>query len=455
MSQNKDDIDTPMFLWLALLLIVLLVIPALYAAKAGVINGAFLAFAKVQLRPFVPFSDEAQRAWVRISALDLETLTWKQVQGVLTYTGKWIRWPLALLLGLLGVASLFMTRTKDLIRRLNMESLLRNNAESFPCLRPIVGRGKYLLSPESFDSGLWRVARSPIQFAVENELLLNKNGTPFTPEEALRMGLGSKELPAYGQAVLDETKTLEVLQTQLGPAFTGFKELSPCRQALAAAFLSYANGDKKGCLAILDAVASSYSEDKGIATCPVLAQWAFQRKLEKAWKRHKNILAEPSLARHSSYELSWFMALLTRARQKGVLAGSQFLWLRPLDRPLWYALNQCGGRAAWPEGAAAWAHHAAEDKAGQTLPEPHVSAAVAGLRNSLAAQGWFIDTPGAAIEPQSSPDSGDNLEAVSSELDSGASGIGIEPMPNMVYAEAEDDPEYDANDDPILAQELY
>ena len=62
------------------------------------------------------------------------------------------RWPFALLLVLFGIASIFMGRISGLVRRFNMESLLKNNAESFPCLRPVVGRGKYLLSPESYDS---------------------------------------------------------------------------------------------------------------------------------------------------------------------------------------------------------------------------------------------------------------------------------------------------------------
>jgi hypothetical protein len=91
------------------------------------------------------------------------------------------------------------------------------------------------------------------------------------------------------------------------------------------------------------------------------------------------------------------MALLTRARKKGVLASSQFLWLRPLDRPLWYALNQCGGRAAWAEGFAAWAQYAAEKKAGKALSEPHLSQAVTALREALSAQGWLTDRPFVAL----------------------------------------------------------
>ena len=83
------------------------------------------------------------------------------------------------------------------------------------------------------------------------------------------------------------------------------------------------------------------------------------------------------------------MALLGEARKKGVLATSQFIWLRPMDRPLWYALSQCGGRAAWAEGLAAWSHFQAEEHAGKTLSAPHLKAAVESLKNSLDAQGWL------------------------------------------------------------------
>lgn len=91
-----------------------------------------------------------------------------------------------------------MGRVSGLVRRFNMESLLRHNAKSFPSLRPVVGSGKYLLSPESYDSGLWKVARTPAQFTLEHGLLVNDAVEPFRPEQALRHGLLSTELaPAF------------------------------------------------------------------------------------------------------------------------------------------------------------------------------------------------------------------------------------------------------------------
>ena len=102
MSQNREDLDDHMFLWVVFLLIILVVIPAIYAAKAGYINEWLLSLSKMQLKAFVPFSEEAQIAWAHIEGLDPAELTWERMQGVLTYTGKWVRWPLALLLVLLG-----------------------------------------------------------------------------------------------------------------------------------------------------------------------------------------------------------------------------------------------------------------------------------------------------------------------------------------------------------------
>ena len=221
------------------------------------------------------------------------------------------------------------------------------------------------------------------------------------------------------------------------------------RRALAAAFLAYAGGNKKGCVALLDSVSLSYAENNEQASCPVLEDDSFVGKLEKQWECHSSILNEKCLSIHVAYELPWFMALLYRARQKGVLASSQFLWLRPLDRPLWYALNQCGGRAAWAEGFAPWAHYQAEEKAGKALSDPHVRPAVASLRQALAAQGWLTEIFVPPM-PETVPTA---AAAETSTLDTEFSSV--EPPPDVVLADAEIDPEYDPNEDEALADEYF
>ena len=447
---GNDREDQRIFLWFAFLIIAFCIVPLLYTAHLDVVNGPLLTLAKAQLKAFTPFFEEAENAFARIAAADPASLSWDTMQKVLRYTGSWIRWPFLLLLVLFGVASIFMGRVGGLVRRFNMESLLKNNAESFPCLRPVVGRGKYLLSRDSYDAGPWKVARTPVQFALENGLLLDEAGKTIKPEQALlKNGMASMSRPAWGNARLDEQKSLAVLKKQLGKRFKGHKSLSPCRRALAAALLAYAGGDKKACLAILDAISTSYQEEKGQPSCPLLTSRGFVNKLN--WKKHKKRLSENCLTRHSAYELPWFMALLYRARQKGVLASSQFLWLRPLDRPLWYALNQCGGRAAWAEGFAAWAHYQAEEKAGKALSEPHVQPAVASLRQSLAAQGWLTEIFVPPTPESTSAPTADTAET--STLDSEFSPV--EQPPDVVLADAEDNPEYNANEDEKLADEYF
>ncbi len=238
-------------------------------------------------------------------------------------------------------------------------------------------------------------------------------------------------LPAYGHAHLDEAKAVNVLQEQLGRKFSGFGAMSLERKTLASALLSYAVGNKQDCMELLDAMSTSYIEgEKQPPASLVLEDATFQKTVVGFWNAHKTLLTESFLKRHTAFELPLFMAMLTLARKKGVLASSQFLWLRPLDRPLWYALNQCGGRAAWAEGFAAWAHYAAEERAGRALREAHMTHAVARIKDSLTAQGWLTDMPRL-------------FESAGLSLDE-----------DVVFAVAEENSEYDANTDAALQNEL-
>lgn len=390
MRENQQSDGILVFIVAAMALI-FVGIPAWYAAHAESLNRTLLAVAQAELRLFCLFSDEARTASAYISSLSASEVSWEKVSACLAYAGNWMRWPLCLLLCALGVAAWNLGRVGKLHRTFNMESLVQNNAESFPCLRPIVGRGKYLLSSESYDSGPWKIARSPVQFALEHKLLLDESGQPYAPDQVLRNGLGLPESVAFGQAFFDDEGASKVFIEQLGPQFSGVDNLSPVRKALAAAFILYADGAKREAISLLDTMSVSYIEKKDgeelVPSCPVVEQAEFQKRVNKSIEKHRRILDE--LTSHAAYELPWFMELLYRARKKGVLACSQFLFLRPLDRPLWYSLSQCGGRTGWAEAFAAWAHYTAEERQHKSLQEPAISGAVTGLEAALDAQGWL------------------------------------------------------------------
>ena len=53
-------------------------------------------------------------------------------------------------------------------------------------------------------------------------------------------------------------------------------------------------------------------------------------------------------------------SLLEMARIDGVLASAEFLWLKPVDRRMWYMLNCVGRQTAVAEIAGLFAHWQAE-----------------------------------------------------------------------------------------------
>lgn len=72
-------------------------------------------------------------------------------------------------------------------------------------------------------------------------------------------------------------------------------------------------------------------------------------------------------------------SLLEFARQDGVLPSAEFLWLKPLDRRLWFLLNCVGRQTPFAEIAGAFAHWKAEKEFGKPLTVPMVEEAVNGL----------------------------------------------------------------------------
>ncbi|MGD9369234.1 MAG: hypothetical protein PVH87_26235 [Desulfobacteraceae bacterium] len=96
------------------------------------------------------------------------------------------------------------------------------------------------------------------------------------------------------------------------------------------------------------------------------------------------------LNQHASYTNCWMSALLEFARGKGVIACSMFIWLRPIERTLWYALNQCGRRVSWPEAAGVRAHIQVEAEKAHLINAPEVEGAVLSLEQSLVEAGYLF-----------------------------------------------------------------
>jgi intracellular multiplication protein IcmP len=96
-------------------------------------------------------------------------------------------------------------------------------------------------------------------------------------------------------------------------------------------------------------------------------------------KKYKNTKFAKLAEHHHAYLLTVMATLLESARTDGVLATAEFLWLKPLDRPLWYMLNAVGRQTAFPEIGGAFAHWIAEKRMQRPLKVPMIDEAVKAL----------------------------------------------------------------------------
>lgn len=68
-------------------------------------------------------------------------------------------------------------------------------------------------------------------------------------------------------------------------------------------------------------------------------------------EKYKNTeLVQEVTAKHA-YTLTVIASLLEKARLDGVVPASEFLWLKPVDRRLWYMLNCVGRQTPYAEVA--------------------------------------------------------------------------------------------------------
>lgn len=309
------------------------------------------------------------------------------------FIGRYTRWMFAISLLLLALWIYFGFGYENYRRKMNMKKLLSHNVEHYACMAPVLNLD---LLNEPYDDGPWRLAETPLEFAINNQLLLNKEDTPYPKKDIFRStGMPnekSKALAANGN-YLDKDKASEIFVQQLGVPFSSqepFSELNAYEKGLAAAFVAHGCGDKDAAFDLLDRMSRSfiqgnfenYTLDNSGAT--------------ELWVKYKDDeFLQDDIETHSIWKGTWFMSLLIFARNKGVLPCQEFIWLRPIDRLLWYTLNQVGGRTAWSEAAGPWSHFHVERVLGKPMFEPEVDNAVTGLEFEMIQEGWIGSSDGA------------------------------------------------------------
>lgn len=291
--------------------------------------------------------------------------------------GPWA-WPAAALLCACAVACFRKAGARRFTRDLDLDGLLREQAEAFPTGAPFAVRRLGLAEPRA--GGPPR----PLDPALH----------PAEWVDRFARGTDGRYCDAAAQAAL---------AAQLGPLWPGdARRAPPVHRVLFAAFALHASRETTAALDLLGAAARALpgptpGEGPAGPDAPLPLDPAVVAAADE-------VLADPdvrlpceAVSRRHAFAAPALMSVLCRARLRaGVLNPGLFAWARLVDRQLFMALDALGvpvAGVAWhrgpapaplAEGAAARDHWARELEAGRPLPLPAVDGALAAVRAAAA-----------------------------------------------------------------------
>jgi intracellular multiplication protein IcmP len=231
-----------------------------------------------------------------------------------------------------------------------MEDFRRKESVNWPPINTVLGT-KLLKS--GLDEGEFAMCLQPMEFAKKHKLL------------DVRIASGRPV------ATVNRALAHQHFVTQMGPRWEGnLQNFPPYIIALFAIFAAKANHDTKGAAALMRRISeSSYKENKKLdfsGSFQLLGKHIQSMKVAKAVGAHAYLL--PAMA-----------SMLEAARDDGVIATAEFLWLKPTDRRLWYMLNSVGRQVAFTEVGGPFSHWRVEKRLRRPLKTPMVEEAITAL----------------------------------------------------------------------------
>jgi intracellular multiplication protein IcmP len=273
--------------------------------------------------------------------------------------GYYLRIPCIALIFILSILVYSTNKIRQFKRIYSMRDLVNlektNWAQSFP----VAGLD---LVKTDIDKGPWAMAMTPMQFCKKNGLLEEFKRAPL--EGVSRREWGKVEVN------LRRGRANRLFAMQLGPLWAGGDKLPPHVKALFAVFAARGNSDPNAAKLIrqLNLTCTTKLDFKGI---------------EELYKKHIDTKLVKEVVSSHAYVLTVMASMLQFARSDGVQATADFLWLKPVDRRLWYTLNTVGRQTPFTEVAGVFAHWVAEKRMGRKLLIPMVEEATNALDLAL------------------------------------------------------------------------
>jgi intracellular multiplication protein IcmP len=300
--------------------------------------------------------------WVILSFLQgvkKSDLTFKDLLTVGDQVGTYLNIPFAVLVILFAFLVYKGNAVRVFKRIYSMKELAKLEKVNWPQIEPVVGLN---LLKEHIDKGPWAMAMTPIQFSKKHQLLeeYKRVGEALTIKERNRI-----------EVALKRGKANRIFAIQLGPLWHGAAALPPYARGLFVAFAARILSETAVAEKIILKMSSSSTGKLDISnTDALLKKYLSNKKIQTILNGH-------------GYVLTMMASMLEGARDDGVQASADFLWLKPIDRRLWYMLNTVGRQTPFVEVAGPFAHWMAEKEMGRRILVPTIEEATNALELAL------------------------------------------------------------------------
>jgi intracellular multiplication protein IcmP len=320
------------------------------------------------------FTPEIQSLTAHMHSRSAEDVGFSELAQISGIIGRYLCYPIA---AILLLCALWIYRSRAPLRftkTYTMNSLVEAEKTNWPQITPIASLD---LTNTTINEGPWAMALSPLQFAKKHRLIKIAQVEPSISTAAISQGNHN-----YWIANLQREAARQSFIVQLGQYWQGIEFLPHHVQALFAIFSARIARDREAATHLLHQLACSAVLDK-MQTKQALLQHLNFNGTTALLKKHAQHKIVTQITQKHAYVLTVMAAMLQQARQDGVLASAEFLWLKLADRSLWFMLNCVGRQTAFTEIAGPFSHWLAERAIGQKLLVPMVDTAVQALDMAL------------------------------------------------------------------------
>lgn len=291
---------------------------------------------------------------------DYTGVNFQTLMNISEKVGEYLRYPIAVILGVLAAIIYFHSPVLRFKKTYNMQRLVDEEGREWPQITPVA---KLDLIKTPVNEGPWAMALTPMEFAKKYRLLVEERVLPGENELLSKMSTSVSLL--RGEAH-------KAFVLQLGPYWAGEEALPIHAKAIYAILVARIDGNRAGSMKLIFQISASASGGKLDFS-----------GIDDMIKKHKNNKHVVKVTKRHAFVYTVMASLLDLARHEGVLAVSDFLWLKPVDRALWFMLNGVGRKTPVAEVAGPFAHWIAEQNFGQRINVPMVDEAVLGLEAAI------------------------------------------------------------------------